>query len=230
MLQALQPAGTPCSWASCWSSLRPRRSRGLISARPGCCCRDSGRAKVLTEEERTYLEKAPPRDRRARAANRRIGRAPPNAGSPRCHGRAWGSGPSMSSGRARRTRGTRAGCMARDATSRPPPTAPRRWRQPGPSGRWGPAAGRTPTVKIVLISNGMSNTTREFQVFVKMARQEPEINPRLAVVDCAQGGQEAGDWARSADRFRRETRDPWEVQAERLRQPASRRPRCKWSG
>ena len=82
----------------------------------------------------------------------------------------------------------------------------------------GPDGSPDPDGKIVLISNGMSNTTREFQVFVTMARQEPEINPRLVVVDCAQGGQEAGDWARSADRFRRETRDPWEVQAERLRQ------------
>ena len=82
----------------------------------------------------------------------------------------------------------------------------------------GPDGSPDPDGKIVLISNGMSNTTREFQVFVKMAGQDPELNPRLLVVDCAQGGQEAGDWARSADRFRQQKRDPWEVQAERLRQ------------
>jgi uncharacterized protein (TIGR03437 family) len=42
--------------------------------------------------------------------------------------------------------------------------------------------------RIVLLSVGMSNTTQEFSVFRARARQDPEINPRLVIVDGAQGG------------------------------------------
>ncbi len=45
--------------------------------------------------------------------------------------------------------------------------------------------------KIVLLSIGMSNTTQEFQVFQKRAAADPVVNPSLAVVDGAQGGQAA---------------------------------------
>jgi len=43
--------------------------------------------------------------------------------------------------------------------------------------------------KIVLISVGMSNTTMKFQTFQKLAKDDSSLNPRLVLVDGAQGGQ-----------------------------------------
>jgi hypothetical protein len=45
--------------------------------------------------------------------------------------------------------------------------------------------------KIVLLSIGMSNTTMEFSVFKQIADTDRAKNPRLAIVDGAQGGQTA---------------------------------------
>ncbi|MBM4168724.1 MAG: T9SS type A sorting domain-containing protein [Ignavibacteria bacterium] len=45
--------------------------------------------------------------------------------------------------------------------------------------------------KIVLLSIGMSNTTQEFSVFKSLADADPAKNPRLVIVDGAQGGQTA---------------------------------------
>ena len=41
--------------------------------------------------------------------------------------------------------------------------------------------------KIVFLSTGMSNTTQEFSVFKQIADQDPEKNPKLVIVDGAQG-------------------------------------------
>jgi len=45
--------------------------------------------------------------------------------------------------------------------------------------------------KIVLLSIGMSNTTQEFQIFKRLADADPRKNPRVTIVDGAQGGQDA---------------------------------------
>ncbi len=45
--------------------------------------------------------------------------------------------------------------------------------------------------KVVLLSIGMSNTTMEFQVFVKHAAEDKTLSPHLVVVDGAQSGQGA---------------------------------------
>jgi hypothetical protein len=45
--------------------------------------------------------------------------------------------------------------------------------------------------KIVLLSIGMSNTTMEFSTFKEMADADPDKNPRLVIVDGAQGGMAA---------------------------------------
>jgi Cu/Ag efflux protein CusF len=45
--------------------------------------------------------------------------------------------------------------------------------------------------KIVLLSVGMSNTTQEFQAFKKLADADKDKNPKLKIVDGAQGGMTA---------------------------------------
>src|SRR5262245_30168363 len=49
----------------------------------------------------------------------------------------------------------------------------------------------SPSGRIVFISIGMSNTTQEFSTFVDSALVDPLRNPRVQVVDCAEGGQTA---------------------------------------
>jgi hypothetical protein len=48
-----------------------------------------------------------------------------------------------------------------------------------------------PNGRIVLLSIGMSNTTQEYQAFKQLADADPDKNPRVAIVDGAQGGQDA---------------------------------------
>ncbi|MCX6134385.1 MAG: T9SS type A sorting domain-containing protein [Ignavibacteriales bacterium] len=54
------------------------------------------------------------------------------------------------------------------------------------SGTVDPVQGR-----IVLLSIGMSNTTQEFSAFKSIADKDPNKNPKLMIVDGAQGGQTA---------------------------------------
>lgn len=65
--------------------------------------------------------------------------------------------------------------------------------------------------KIVLMSIGMSNTTMEFSQFVKLANADERKAANVIVVDAAQGGKAAKQWA-AADA------QPWEVAADRLKQ------------
>ena len=62
--------------------------------------------------------------------------------------------------------------------------------------------------KIVLLSIGMSNTTREFSTFVRAANADPRKAANVVVVDGAQGGRTAERWA--------STDEPWEVAEQRL--------------
>jgi hypothetical protein len=64
--------------------------------------------------------------------------------------------------------------------------------------------------KIVMISVGMSNTTMKFQTFQKLAAEEKGLNPKLRLVDGAQGGQVG--WVTSNPRM-----PFWEVVDQRLK-------------
>ncbi|RPJ23233.1 MAG: hypothetical protein EHM35_17485 [Planctomycetaceae bacterium] len=70
------------------------------------------------------------------------------------------------------------------------------------------------TGKIVLISLGMSNTTQEFSSFKKLADADPNKSPHLVIVDCAQGGQAARQWAYPGGNPDRPS--PWLVMDQRL--------------
>jgi hypothetical protein len=52
-----------------------------------------------------------------------------------------------------------------------------------------------PNGRTVLISLGMSNTSQEFTVFRDMARADGRVSPTLVIVNGAQGGVTAEDWA-----------------------------------
>jgi hypothetical protein len=58
--------------------------------------------------------------------------------------------------------------------------------------------------KIVLLSIGMSNTTQEFQTFQKLAAADAGLNPKLVIVDGAQGGQTAAVTAQPQANFWKE--------------------------
>ncbi len=65
--------------------------------------------------------------------------------------------------------------------------------------------------KIVLLSIGMSNTTREFSPFKEAADADSAKNPQLVIVDGAQGGQGAAEWTTARGRT-------WDRVADRLKQ------------
>jgi len=75
--------------------------------------------------------------------------------------------------------------------------------------------------RVVLVSIGMSNCTQEFSAFVPKAMSDPQRNPRLLVIDCAQGGQtasivkdpSANFWTVVAQRLRARGSAPAQVQA-----------------
>jgi hypothetical protein len=68
-----------------------------------------------------------------------------------------------------------------------------------------------PHGRVVLLSIGMSNTTQEFSAFKRIADADPAKSSHLVIVDGAQGGQAAEQWAAVDAR-------PWGVADQRLRQ------------
>lgn len=67
-----------------------------------------------------------------------------------------------------------------------------------------------PAGRIGLLAIGMSNTTQEFQAFVRLARQSAARAPAVVLVDGAQGGRDAAAWAN--------TDEPWRTLEQRLAQ------------
>jgi hypothetical protein len=63
--------------------------------------------------------------------------------------------------------------------------------------------------RIVLLSIGMSNTTQEFSAFQKLAAGTAGLNPKVTLVDGAQGGQTAAITANAGSNY-------WKVVGERL--------------
>jgi hypothetical protein len=72
--------------------------------------------------------------------------------------------------------------------------------------------------KVVLMSIGMSNTSQEFGPFVELVRSEPKKSPHLVVVDGAQGGKAAIQWADPLENPRQPgSGTPWDVAEQRLK-------------
>jgi hypothetical protein len=67
----------------------------------------------------------------------------------------------------------------------------------------------SPDGKIGLVSISMSNATQEFSRFVLVANADADKSPRVAVVDCAPGGQAMAQWVDPSGR-------PWQEAARRL--------------
>ncbi len=62
------------------------------------------------------------------------------------------------------------------------------------------AAGkRSPEGKIVMISVGMSNTSREFGPFIRAANADQRKSPDVVIVNCAQGSRAALQWVEMED-------------------------------
>lgn len=70
-----------------------------------------------------------------------------------------------------------------------------------------------PDGRIVLISMGMSNTTMEFSTFVQLANNDHDKSPKVQIVDCAQGGQDAPKWNTAAPG----DHSPWPNAEQRLK-------------
>jgi hypothetical protein len=63
--------------------------------------------------------------------------------------------------------------------------------------------------KIGLVSISMSNATMEFSLFKQIADKDAKKSPRVAIVDCAQGGQAMAEWVDPDG-------NPWRVADQRL--------------
>jgi hypothetical protein len=63
----------------------------------------------------------------------------------------------------------------------------------------------------------MSNTTQEFSVFKKIADADPNKSPQVVIVDCAQGGQAAHQWAYPEVVVKQNRPSPWEVMDRRIK-------------
>jgi hypothetical protein len=91
----------------------------------------------------------------------------------------------------------------------------------------------SPQGQVVLLSIGMSNTTQEFQAFMRAAGADSRTSPRVLLVDGAQGGQDAERikdpgapfWARVDERLTRAGASARQVQVVWLKQAIARESR-----
>jgi hypothetical protein len=178
------------------------------------------RGEPLTPEEKAYYDRA----RKQRGQGDRPARdtakpAPPTPSAPDAAKTAFAATPLTELGDGT-YKGESGGLYGRGRNEPPPPLLDAARKETAKI-RPLDAAGRpAEDGRIVLVSIGMSNTTQEFSEFVKLARTDAAVSPHVVVVDGAQGGQEASDWASPSGRVRRERsekRDPWDVLDARLK-------------
>jgi hypothetical protein len=73
--------------------------------------------------------------------------------------------------------------------------------------------------RIGLVSIGMSNTQADFAAFMKLVREQRDINPNLVLVNGAQGGRDSLAWAHpEQSRRNRDAPSPWSELDRRLEQ------------
>ena len=70
--------------------------------------------------------------------------------------------------------------------------------------------------KIVFIGVGMSNTTQEYSAFKRLADADPNKAANVIIVDCAQGGMAAHEWADPNRVVRSGRPSPWDTMDKRI--------------
>jgi hypothetical protein len=70
--------------------------------------------------------------------------------------------------------------------------------------------------KIIFIGVGMSNTTQEFSFFKEIADKDPNKAANVIIVDCAQGGMAAHQWADPNIVVRSNRPSPWVTMDKRI--------------
>ncbi|WP_145053055.1 hypothetical protein [Lignipirellula cremea] len=182
---------------------------------------DFGRARLLLQKLRQG-DKLLPEDQayldRARAERRKTGAAPPARGVVRTSRDSLELTPLTDFAPTEKYRGESGGLYGNGANEPPTEHLQAALAQAARVMPLDTAGKPSQTGKVVLISSGMSNVTQEFQRFLQLAQEDKLKSSSLVIVDGAQGGQEASDWARPDNRFRQERADPWQVLEQRLQQ------------
>ena len=73
----------------------------------------------------------------------------------------------------------------------------------------------SPDGRIVLISNGMSNTSQDFTAFIELIKEMSSVSQNVVSINCAQGGVDAVAWATDNSPV---PLSAWDQQADRLKQ------------
>ena len=73
----------------------------------------------------------------------------------------------------------------------------------------------SPDGKIVLLTHGMSNTTNESERFLELANADARKNPKVLLIDGAQGGMDTRKWI--ADTHTRRDTSPWDTLDKRVK-------------
>lgn len=180
------------------------------------------RGQVLTEQEQAYLERA----KQERARGRSVGASP--AGEGRTPGEQAIKGKETTGMIPLTELGDgkykgQSGGLYGNGNNTPPAShqaaAQREQAKIRPLDAKGEPSG---SGRIALISLGMSNTTQEFSQFKRLADADPNKSSNVVIVDCAQGGQAAAQWAypnkytRTDSRTGKEKPSPWLVMDERI--------------